>query len=475
VTLSVTVREKIMLSFVQNWFAPRVNPIGVDFGSDCLRLAQVQFSGRELRLVAAASADVPSHVRHNPAARVSFFIDTVRELLTQGNFRSRQTVLGLPAASMYIQHLRMPRLDEEETRKALPWETRGKLPIDPSQALMRHLIAGEVYQDQEPRNEVIVMAAQRELVNQLLAGAAKAKLDVVGMNVEPKAIVDCFGHMYRRKADADAITCFLDIGCCGSRAFIARGADIFFARCIPIGGDHFHQAVAQALKISFDEAKLLRMKLCPAHPVAEEQQETPPVAAEAVRAPEPSIENSFPVLGAALQAKGAIPPGGAGGSFEGAVPGTAASPQGLDLEPPPHPQRSRVDVPMPIPAALLDQAQQVEQACREPLRRLIQELDLCRRYYEATFPRQPVDRLVFIGGESRHRALCQTIARELGLAAQLGDPLARMSRESEGAIESGIDRRQPQPAWSVAIGLSLGPVNVPATAGAASDASRGGE
>jgi hypothetical protein len=62
-----------------------------------------------------------------------------------------------------------------------------------------------------------------------------------------------------------------------------------------------------------------------------------------------------------------------------------------------------------------------------------------------------------VGGESRHRALCQHIARELGLAAQLGDPLVRMSRSSEVGIESGIDRRQPQPAWAVAVGLSLGP------------------
>jgi hypothetical protein len=33
-----------------------------------------------------------------------------------------------------------------------------------------------------------------------------------------------------------------------------------------------------------------------------------------------------------------------------------------------------------------------------------------------------------------------------------------MGRNSEVGIESGIDRRQPQPGWAVAIGLSLGPV-----------------
>ena len=103
-------------------------------------------------------------------------------------------------------------------------------------------------------------------------------------------------------------------------------------------------------------------------------------------------------------------------------------------------------------------ARRVEQASREPLNKLIEELDLCRRYYEATFPNKPVQRLVFIGGEARQRSLCQHVARELGIAAQLGDPLVRMGRISDVGVESGIDRRQPQPSWAVAIGLSLGPL-----------------
>ena len=100
----------------------------------------------------------------------------------------------------------------------------------------------------------------------------------------------------------------------------------------------------------------------------------------------------------------------------------------------------------------------VERIMGELAQKIVGELDLCRRYYEATFPNKPVDRLVFIGGEAKNRALCTSIAREMGLAAQVGDPLVRMGRVSEIAIESGIDRRQPQPNWAVAIGLSMGPV-----------------
>ena len=38
-----------MLSFVQGWLTPRCNPIGIDFGSDVLRLAQVQWAGDEYK------------------------------------------------------------------------------------------------------------------------------------------------------------------------------------------------------------------------------------------------------------------------------------------------------------------------------------------------------------------------------------------------------------------------------------------
>jgi hypothetical protein len=72
---------------------------------------------------------------------------------------------------------------------------------------------------------------------------------------------------------------------------------------------------------------------------------------------------------------------------------------------------------------------------------------------------------VFVGGEARQTWLCQGIAREMGLAAQLGDPLVRMGKTTDVGIESGMDRRYPQPAWAVAVGLSMGP---PASTGAAS-------
>jgi len=346
----------------------------------------------------------------------------------------------------------MAKMDEADLKKALPWEARGKLPIDPSQALLRHLIAGEVYQDQEPKNEVIVMAAAREFINGLLAAAAKAKLDVIGMNVEPKALVDCFTHVYRRKSDADVTSCYIDIGCVATRAIIARGQQIFFARTIPIGGDHFSRAVAQSLRMSFDDAKLLRIRLCAGTPALNENQQKQLIreeendAADTTAAATSIPDSSFALLDAGLRA-----------SSNGEVASATVSSGTGRLSQGENAASARADSPSKTGSSNDDQSRQVDHACREPLTKLVEELDLCRRYYEATFPSKPVDRLIFAGGEARQRALCQHVARELGIAAQLGDPLVRMGRISDIGIETGIDRRQPQPSWAVALGLSLGP------------------
>ena len=407
------------------------SPIGVDFGSDSLKMAQIAWENGEPRLIAAASAEVPTHVRHNVAARMAFFAETARELLSTGGFRGRRAILALPAASMIIQHIRLAKMDDEMLKKALPWEARGKLPMDPSHALMRHLIAGEVYHDSEPKNEIILMAAARDLVRQILDAAAKAKLDVIGMGVEPSAIVDCFSHIYLRTEDQSSVNCFVDIGCASSRAIISQGSKILFARSIKIGGEHMTRAVANKMKISVDDARMLRLKLC---------------------YQQPGLEDAHRKQEVESNAEATSPRGARTSKFRDNASADAADKGSVATLV--RPSKSTSQRSMNDPRA---QMAQVTEALVEPLDQLVGELDLCRRYYESTFPNKPVDRLIFVGGEAKHRTLCQHIAQGLSLAAQVGDPLIRMGHTTSVGIESGLDRRQAQPGWAVAIGLSLGP------------------
>jgi hypothetical protein len=227
--------------------------------------------------------------------------------------------------------------------------------------------------------------------------------------------------------------------------------------------------------MNMDEAKLLRLKLANSQPAAGEVQQQRPEAVEPQPERQPTrgmidddardegqVEQGddsgggFALLGAALAAaagQSTAAPRGGGGGGPGPAAESAAPRQG-QRAPQSHPQHGRgIDLQGAGPDA---QVRAVERIMQEQAHKIVGELELCKRYYESTFPNRPVDRLIFIGGESKNRSLCTWIAREMGLAAQVGDPLVRMGRVSDIAIESGIDRRQPQPNWAVAIGLSMG-------------------
>lgn len=375
-----------MLKFMQNLLTPKISPIGLDIGSEFLRMAQVQVIDGEPRLVAASSMMIPLGARKDPSARLVFLAESCRALYEKGGFAGKQIVIGLPTSMMYVQHLRLPKMDEDSVRKALPWEAKGKIPVDPGQAMLRHVVAGEVFQDQESRLEVILMAVKRDTVEQILRAVEGAKLDVTNLQTEPWAIVNCYHQVLRKRPESKLTIMYIDIGLSGTRAMVSSANQLLFLRLIPIGGDQFNYAASVALKVPVHEARNRRIQ-----------------QASVGESGSDDVNTDTDPMAAKRQAERAV----------------------------------------------------INEACREPLDRLLTELELCRRYHEATFPNRPIDLIVFVGGEARQRALCQQIARRLGIAAQLGDPMPCFGRMSKLGADSGVNVNQPQPDWSVAIGLSM--------------------
>jgi type IV pilus assembly protein PilM len=392
---------------VLSWFSSKLSPIAVDIGTETIKLLQVEPREGQHRLAAAACETIPEEVRGKSADREAFVSDALRKMLDEG-FRGKQVVTCLPANVMALQHLRMAKMNPEELAKALPFEAAGKLPFDANRAVIRHAISAEVYQNQEARQEVIVMAAPRDAVDRHLNLLSKQKLEVVGIHVEPNALIECFGHLYRRKGDENICTMFIDIGAGATHVVIAHGKNMVFAKHVQIGGDMLNRLVADALKVGIGQAKDMRIR-------AGRQQ------AQASRLPAGVVgigadHNTHP-LGRQ----------NAAGALAGIDPETAAK---------------------------------VGEATAEAVGSLIGELQMCLRYYESIFPGRVVDRAIFVGGESRHIPMCQRIAQALGLPSTLGDPLARLLKDN--AAQGSVDLRQPQPGWAIAVGLALGvaPANV---------------
>jgi type IV pilus assembly protein PilM len=347
----------------------RALPIGIDLGSASVKVAQLRRSGEQIELTAAALLETPPNQRIT-GSRTDFLAQELRQLLQNREFKGRECILSLPASQVFIQHVRMPRQSPSDLTKALRAELADKLPFDVSTAIIRSVVAGELYNEKDMM-EVIAFAASQPAVEEQLELAHRCRLVPVGVDVAPCAILECFARLFRRGEDAEHPTMFIDLGQSNTQVVVAQGMKMVFARSLPLGSCDLEKSAAARLKVEPAQVDLLRRKL------------------------------------AAAGEKPAY-------------------------------------------------AEQLYEAMGESLENLVLEIRKCVHYYDSVFPSRPVERALFLGGQALDRRLCQNIAQRLNMPACVGDPLARVERSDSTQADLGMDRRQAQPNWAVAVGLGLG-------------------
>ena len=405
------------------WSTTRYSPIAVDFGADSLKLLQIIPSDPP-QMVAAASMDLPEHARANHAARHAFFSDSLKELLSSRSFKGRRAICSIPAYQTLVQHIQIQgSSDPDEFEAQLHQHLRQRLNVDPSRMIIRHFNVGQVIRDGVSKQEVICLAASRDATLSHIQTAQRAKLEVVGMHCEPLAILQAFSHLYRRDIDNKRVTCFVDLGAATTKIMISHGILMAFAKTIHVAGDHFTRQVAETHDISFSQARQLRIQEISApegqFPREEVAHEDQPAGVE--------------VTGHATEMM----------NLESLSSGGAAAASGKSMV------KTGSDGQ---PTGPFDLGESME--C------LLDEMQMCMRYHKSTFPEYEIEKLVFLGGESRHVDICQRIAKTLRIGAQLGDPLARLIRVNLDKRSLGVDMRHPQPGWAVPMGLCLSDANL---------------
>lgn len=243
------------------WIRGKSFPIGIDLGSYCLKMAQLRVQDDELILSSAGMARLSEEARTEPGQRLQFYLEGIRNLLRRHPFKGKRCVISIPAEATIVQHIKVTKMPPEQLATALQWELQGKLPYDPSCAIIRHVVAGEIMSGDEMKQELIVTAVSREAIESHLEMIHKAKLDCVGVNVEPNAVVDAFARMFRRAEDLNAGTLFLDIGAKTTQVVISHGPQLVFAKNLRIAGDQFDKALAEGMRMSLDQARSMRQDI----------------------------------------------------------------------------------------------------------------------------------------------------------------------------------------------------------------------
>jgi type IV pilus assembly protein PilM len=393
-------------------------PIAIDFGSASAKILQARMDDRPV-LQAAAELPIPDSIRGDHAREVEYLHEFMPSLMSRARFKGRRAIISVPGSKTLVQHMNLPKVEGTNDLDLINGQLSAQFGCPADAIVTRHVEVCDVHRGGAAQREVLVFAIPRETIMRYVQLLRKMKLEVVGVHSAPHALVHSFAHLNRRTDDREVVNCYINIGWSNTLVAIAHGPNLVFARQVEVGGRHFDEQIAQTLRCDIAAARAHRLSM---GDMAERT---------AVKAP------------AATAMMG--------------VASAAADGDTLTAEDRRDPERT------PSLGATVESEHSIEQLRElnllEMLDVISDELSMSIRYHKGLFRDREIDRVIFLGGESRQLWLCRHLTRQLGAPAQLGDPLTRF-QAGKGVETPGLDLGEPQPGWAVACGLSQAPTDL---------------
>jgi len=210
--------------------AAKCGPIGVDIGDDTLTVVQLENNGKSkgISLISGDSKDRPEDVKPGSSDWQIWAIEAIRELTSNGRFRGRDVIAAMPASGVFIDHIKMPKVNDDKLQDAIFSKIKQKLPFEPDDAMIKYIPT--------EADNVLVIAVERKIIDRHLAIYEEANLHIKSIAVWPVALANAYTKLFgRREVDIEAVVMLLDIETNYTNVVICRAKTLLFARSIPIG------------------------------------------------------------------------------------------------------------------------------------------------------------------------------------------------------------------------------------------------
>jgi type IV pilus assembly protein PilM len=235
--------------------------VGLDIGSTAVRAAEVAVSGGQVSVLRAAQVKVADGAVENGEVRQPEAVaDALRELWAVGKFKSKQVVMGVGNQRVVVREIGLPWLPEKELRDSLGFQVQEFIPMSVDEVVLDYDTLGEFDQDGRRMLRILLVAAQRIMVDAVVAAAEGAKLDPVGLDLVPFALVRAVG-LSDAGMDLDEGTgdeAVIDVGAHVTNICVHARGITRFVRILPSGGRDVTLAIARALGVEDEVAERLK-------------------------------------------------------------------------------------------------------------------------------------------------------------------------------------------------------------------------
>ena len=179
-------------------------------------------------------------------------------LLRQARITANRVMPAVAGQAVIVRSMKFPAMPQNELAQAVRFEAERYIPFPVEEATMDFDITGEMSDTGE--QEVMLVAAQRSIVESHIEVLKAAKLQPLAMDVQPFALARSLNTYLSTAVDGHAgNVALIDVGAGTTDLVIFRQEILRFTRIIPIGGTYFTRAIAGRLGIAEEQAESLKV------------------------------------------------------------------------------------------------------------------------------------------------------------------------------------------------------------------------
>ncbi|MBW1741411.1 MAG: type IV pilus assembly protein PilM [Deltaproteobacteria bacterium] len=223
--------------------------IGLDIGTDSIKFLKLKRKGGSYELLSYGMASV-SHLKTKPLEEQSAALSDILAELLKGEKKGTEIFTAVSGSQVTIKTINIPRMPKAEFEKAILWISRKHISVPLEEANFDYKILGEIEERKIIKYEVMIVAAEKDLINDQVGLYRKTGLKVGGISVTPFALWNLLGMT---KTGPPSIA-WLDIGARFATIAVFQDHILKFSREILTAGDSITESIKSFTSLLDEEA-----------------------------------------------------------------------------------------------------------------------------------------------------------------------------------------------------------------------------
>jgi type IV pilus assembly protein PilM len=234
------------------FFKRTTSTFGLDIGSSAVKVVQLDPEGASV--VALGTAALPADVIADGMIKdPPTLVEAIRDAVSRAGVRGKEAAIGVSGRELIIKKVQIPEVPAKELRDAIQLEAEHHIPFAIDEVFLDYHVIGR----HDGVMDLILVAVKKSKVVEYIGVVEEAGLNPVVVDVDGFALGNQF-ELNHPDEQREAVA-LIDIGASVMKTNVVRNGASIFARDIPFGGNHYTQAIAQHVKIPFEQAEAAKL------------------------------------------------------------------------------------------------------------------------------------------------------------------------------------------------------------------------